>query len=138
MKNYLILNIDTKTKTLWFQVNKRDTAGICYNLTFTNETSYLACAGFMISTFSGNYNIPIQGNSDTRCLIHCLKILPKIQENKTDLISFLSDLIKKEKLTDYQININGNMDYSNARKIDNTTLALILKELNNFSFPANF
>jgi len=136
MKNYLILNITSSQ--LQIQVNKRDSDGMCYNLLFEKCDGYLACKGFMSPTFSGNYYIPITGNSETRTLTHCLKLLPKIMENKTDVLEFLSDLIKREKLNHYQININGNMSYENAEAITWHTLASIAAHLDKCSIPTVF
>jgi hypothetical protein len=136
MKNYLILNITSSQ--LQVQVNKRDSDGMCYNLLFEKCDGYLACHGFMSPTFSGNYYIPITGNSESRTMQHCLKILPKLMENKTDVLEFLSDLIKKEKLNHYQVNINGNMSYENAEAITWHTLANVLFCLDEEGIPRRF
>lgn len=135
--NYLIINIQPK-KSICIQVNKRDTDGICYNVTFNKQTDYLVCDGFMVPTFYGNSNISFYGNSDTQSMIHCLKVLPKIHENKTDLLSFLAAMIKKEKITQYQINVNANMDYSASKKIDLATIATIAIDLQKLDIPVKF
>ena len=139
MKNYLIMNVIPANKVVFFQVNKQ--AGkddMCYNLEFEQCTEYLSIRGFIVPTFSGNYSTSIYGNRETHIFLHCLKILPKVHENKTDLLQFLTDLIKREKLTHYQINVNGSMDYSQAKHIDMGTLADILKTLNTHNFSISF
>lgn len=140
MKNYLIFNIDTRYRQnlVQIQVNKRDDVGMCYNLTFEKADGYIVCRGFLVPTFSGSYLIPINGNSDSRAMVHCLKVLPKIMEDKTDIILFIAALIKKEKLNNYQLNVNGNMDYSAARPIDLGTLIEIRDYLVKYNFPLEF
>ena len=137
-KNYLIVNIIPSRNVLYCQVNNQRETGYCYNIEISNHKEYVQIDGFMIPTFSGNYSTSIYGNRETRTMMHCLKVLPKVHEDKMDLLQFLTDLIKREKLTHYQINVNGSMDYSQAKQIDMSTLADILKTLNTHNFPIVF
>jgi hypothetical protein len=65
-------------------------------------------------------------------------VLPKILDNKINLIEVIADIIKREKLNLYQINVNGNMDYSQAKKINILTLSGIQTLLTNLKFPISF
>lgn len=138
MKNYLILNFNVQSNTLTVQINRRDSDGKCYNINFVNHTSYLVIDGFIVPTLIGNLTMPITGNSDTRTMVHCLKVLPKVIENKLDILEFLSDIIKREKLNMYQINVNGNMDYSLAKPINSLTVTNIFKEFVRFNWSVCF
>jgi hypothetical protein len=80
----------------------------------------------------------IYGDVNTRTIVHCLKVLPKILDNKINLIEVIADIIKREKLNLYQINVNGNMDYSQAKKINILTLSGIQTLLTNLKFPISF
>lgn len=136
-KNYLILNINAKNKGVEVQVNRQDKLYKCYNLSFELDGDYfcLVLEGFMVPTFSGSWYTSIYGTHETRTLQHCLKILPKLKDDHTDILTFLAALIKKEKLNHFQINVNSDFGYSQAKKVDMATIATIQTELNHFEIP---
>jgi hypothetical protein len=139
-RDYLILNIDTRVDKVFIQVNKKTDTDMCYNLTFakSNREYYLVCQGFFVPCYSGRHESSIYGDVNTRTIVHCLKVLPKILYNKINLVEVIADIIKREKLNLYQINVNSNMDYSQAKKINILTLSTIQTELNNQGFPIAF
>ena len=137
-KKYLIVNIGAAAKSLVIQVNRKDAVGRCYNIFFNNADSYLILAGFTVPTLYTDRPMSIYGDRDLKTLQHCLKALPAIKEKNTDLLSFLACLIKTEKLNHCQININGNMDYERAEKIDMSTIAKIGMELAKVNIHVEF
>jgi hypothetical protein len=138
LRNYLILNINTQNNKVYIQVNRKDNEDICYNITFENQKDYLVCQGFLVPCFSSGYEIGIYGDRNTRTLLHCLKVLPKMLDNKVNLLEFLEAIIRKEKLNYFQINVNSAMEYSQAKKINILTLSTIQTELTKLNFPIAF
>jgi len=127
MENYLILNINGKGFSI--QVNRRGDNGRCYNVGFNNGDGYLVVNSFYLPTFNSQHGMSIYGDKDTNTLQYCLKVLPKIKEKSMDVLTFLANIVKTEKLSHYQININGNMDCSRSLPIDHGTIAKVAVEL---------
>lgn len=138
IKNHLILNIIPGEQRFTIQINKRDSNGTCYNVEFKTGDNYLILDGFMVPCFNSNCFNSIYGNRETRTLQHCLKVLPKLKDNSKNIFEFIVNLIKKERLNHFQININGSMDYSNAQKIDLATIATIMNEFKGFNLSTEF
>ena len=110
---------------------------LCYNLDFDYSGHYLILKGFMIPCLNNAVSLSIYGDRETRTMMHCLKVLPAIKENTT-ISSFIAGLIKKEKLNHFQINVNGEMSYDNAHKIDLETIGKMVEEFKRFTVVMDF
>jgi len=129
-KKYLIVTINPAYKHFTIQVNNPNS--LCYNIDFDYSGHYLILKGFMIPCFNSSVSLSIYGDKETDVMKHCLKVLPKIKDVSPSIISFINNLIKKEKSNMFQVNVNGERDYSNAMKIDANTIDEIVYMLNKY------
>jgi len=137
-RNYLILTINPGYKTFTIQVNKQDQTNTCYNIDFDYSNEYLILKGFMVPCLNTAVSLSIYGDRETKTMMHCLKVLPRIKDENLTISSFIAGLIKKEKLNHFQININGGMDYSNAHKIDLESIGKMVEEFKRFNISMEF
>ena len=129
-KKYLIVTINPAYKHFTIQVN--NPFSLCYNIDFDYSGHYLILKGFMIPCLNSSVSLSIYGDRETNAMKHCLKVLPKIKDASPSIISFVNNLIKKEKLNMFQVNVNGGLDYSNAMRINANTISEIVYMLNKY------
>lgn len=103
------------------------------NLHFLEEENGVRLDGFSIPCMSGGI-IRVCGDRFSKTIAHVTKVMPKVcdahpGEYPLDVPRFLTKLAKKFKVTDYQINVNSDFDWSNLRPWSVSAVVAITQDL---------
>lgn len=129
IKSVLILNFRPSQGLVELQVNNRECfKTTAFNLAIDNGN----LTGFIIPCNGGKMSV--YGDTITETIKQVTTRLPKIVDKSGDVSEFIHNLVKAFKVSHFQVNVNANMDYSQAKPYSVSGLVQIMDTFKRFDF----
>jgi hypothetical protein len=135
-KGYLVVLANLRNKTLTMQVTNFYKA-FNIKIEVNPHSGCLAVVGFAIPTLSDYNQFSVYGDTDTALIAKVTRSLPKIIESSETIADFIQKLAKRFKLNHYQLNVNSNFSYEDAKPLDLNAIVSIVEDIKALDFPVN-